>query len=58
MNWKLNDFKTKLDEKINEEMVLMYLDNAEKKIDKNMRDFQIKSNIDPDRIENMERQMN
>lgn len=58
MNWKLNDFKTKLDEKINEEMVLMYLDNAEKKIDKNMKDFQIKSNIDPDRIENMERQMN
>lgn len=54
LNWKLTQFKSKIDDKINEEMVLMYLENMEKKMDKNMHDFQIKSNIDPERVDRIE----
>lgn len=51
LTWKLNEFKSKIDDKINEEMVMMYLENMEKKMDKNLQDFKVKSNIDPDRVD-------
>jgi len=35
-------------------MVLSYLSDAEKRIDKNMREYQLKSTIDPSRIDNIE----
>jgi hypothetical protein len=47
-----------LDDKINEEMVLIYLQETEKKVDKNMREYQLKSNIDPDRINRIEEEVN
>lgn len=58
VNWKLGEFKSKLDDKINEEMVLIYLQDMEKKVDKNMREYQLKSNIDPDRINRIEEEVN
>lgn len=58
LTWKLNEFKSKIDDKINEEMVLMYLENMEKKMDKNMQDFQVRSNIDPGRVDRIEAEIN
>lgn len=58
MTWKLNEFKSKIDDKINEERVLMYLENMEKKMDKNMQDFQVRSNIDPGRVDRIEAEIN
>jgi len=58
VNWKLGEFKTKIDDKINEEMVLIYMQDMEKKLDKNMREYQLKSNIDPDRINRIEEEVN
>ena len=57
-NWKLNQFKTKIDSKISEELVTSYLEEAEKKIDKNMREYQLKSTIDPARIDKIEEEIN
>ena len=58
LNWKLNQFKTKIDSKISEELVTSYLEEAEKKIDKNMREYQLKSTIDPARIDKIEEEIN
>lgn len=58
LTWKLNEFKSKIDDKINEERVLMYLENMEKKMDKNMQDFQVRSNIDPGRVDRIEAEIN
>lgn len=58
LNWKLNQFKTKIDSKISEELVISYLEEAEKKIDKNMREYQLKSTIDPARIDKIEEEIN
>mgnify|MGYP003349931860 CR=1 FL=1 len=35
-----------------------YLEEAEKKIDKNMREYQLKSTIDPERIDKIEEEIN
>lgn len=58
LNWKLTEFKSKIDDKINEEMVLIYMQDMERKLDKNMREYQLKSNIDPERINRIEEQVN
>ena len=58
LNWKLNQFKTKIDSKISEELVTSYLEEAETKIDKNMREYQLKSTIDPARIDKIEEEIN
>lgn len=50
LNWRLSEFKGKIEEKINEEMVLIYLEGIEKKMEKRMQEFQIHSNIDPLRL--------
>jgi hypothetical protein len=54
LNWRLTEFKAKIDEKINEELVLIYLEDVQRKVDANMRDFQLSSNIDPQRIDRLE----
>jgi hypothetical protein len=58
VNWKLTEFKSKIDDKINEEMVLIYMQDMERKLDKNMREYQLKSNIDPERINRIEEEVN
>ena len=38
-----------------EEMVMTYLQTTEKKIDANMREYQLKSNISPERVQRIEK---
>lgn len=55
LNWRLNEFKQKIDDKISEELVMSYLEDTVKKVDKNMREYQLKSNISPERVEAIEK---
>jgi hypothetical protein len=57
INWKLNDFKQKIDGKISEELVLSYLKETEKRVDINMREYQLKSDINPERIDRIEHEL-
>lgn len=52
----MNDFKNKLEEKITEERVLAIMEDSEKRMASEMRNFQLKSNIDPARIDTIEQQ--
>ena len=54
VNWKLNEYKNKLDDKMNEQLVLMHLGTMEKKMHKEMRQYQLSLNIDPNVITAMQ----
>ena len=57
VNWKLNEFKQKIDDKISEEFVLSFLEKTQKKVEQSMREYQLKSDIDPVRIDEIEKSM-
>ena len=52
--WQINDCKTKLNDRVNEQYVRDYVKESEAKIITKLKESLVKNNIDPERVDKLE----